>query len=1090
MVHAIRTWVAKNKVRFVRFGVLGPLVIQTRDDQAVALPGKKVRMLLAVMLTGEGRTVSSDRLIDTLWGESPPGNPLGALHTKIWQLRKVLDEAEPTAGSLILSNSHGYSLEVDDGDVDFRRFEEQLIKAQSSNNVRLQVRILGDALAEWRGPALADFAHTDFAGPIITRLEERRLTALEDKADAMLSLGEHQLLVGELGDLLARHPFRERLCAAYIRALYASGRQSEALAAFDGLRGRLDEELGLEPSAELISLRQAVLSRDPDLSPRHSPITTAARQVTNLPASVGALIGRDSATVQVKALIEASRLVTLHGVGGVGKTRLALEVGSSIDEDYPDGVWLVELSTLSNQPKLGGYSIVANSIASVLGVRDGVAAGEGRVTQVERLAESLRTKHTLLIFDNCEHVVEQVAYVSDLLLRAAPGLRILATSREPLGVPGERLWTVPALTIPANTRSIEGSSAAELFVARTSEVAPGFVLDEHTRTSVAEICRRLDGLPFALELAATRVRTLGVNEVAARLGHRFSLLTMGSRGAPVRQQTLRAAIDWSWDLLTNHEQIVLERLAVFSGGCLLTAAEDVCSGGVIERQDVPDLISRLVDRSLVSVIDVAGVRRFRLLESVHAYAEERLSDSGEEPDIRIKHARYYADLAEATAPKLRGPSQRRWLEQTNTESGNFSSALETAAASRDETELAFRIVNALAWHWFLSGRLDEANRGFEMALAVATGPDGFEASSRECEARAWQVGFALRAGKTIHPLDQYGQLPDRICDPIRRATIRWFLGFVRVGYGEQRSAEECVEDALVEFRAQDYSWGTAAALAALAAFGVLRGDLDTVRRRGEESLRLFVDLGDGWGQLQATDALAALAEVHGDYQSSAQLHRQGLRIAETLGLWNEVSNKLSGLGRISLLHGDYTQARELHERSMRLAAEQGYTFGEQFAEIGLGMAERRQGRLSAAEVHLLRWLEWCRQVEGGHGVALILAELGFIAEMRGDIDSALIAHREGYDIARSTGDSRAVALAVEGVACTYSRIGEHKRAALLLGHAESVREASGAPLSQAERSDVERALKRGTTAMGTMFDEIVIRGRGLEAAAVTSLVVD
>ncbi|MCE6998114.1 winged helix-turn-helix domain-containing protein [Saccharothrix sp. S26] len=1056
----------------MRFGILGPLSVWTEDDHVVHVPGVKARTLLATLLAHDGEPVSVDKLADELWGDSPPSNVAGALHTKVWQLRKALEDAEPGAGELVVSRPPGYLLDVPADAVDARRFTALLASAHETTDLRAKAALLGDALAQWRGAVLADFADADFARPVVARLEELRLTALEDRAEVMLGLGEHGLLVGELGDLLARHPLRERLRAAHMRALYGSGRQSEALASFDALRVTLAEELGLEPSAELVALRQAILQQD--LAPTLTPITTAARPLTNLPAPMTPLIGRDAAMAQVRALLDASRLVTLNGIGGVGKTRLALATAAGVADAYPDGVWLAELSTLESQDG------VLELVATVLGVRDEVIGSGPLMALANRLADALRTKQLLLVLDNCEHVVERVADVAEMLLMAAPGVRILATSQEPLGIEGERLWTVPPLTLP----DADGvSTAVDLFVARATAAAPDFVLDESTVDAVHAICRRLDGIPFALELAATRVRALGVHEVAARLQNRFALLTVGRRGAPARQQTLRGAIDWSWDLLSERERVVLRRLSVFSGGSPLIAAEVVCAGDGIDQDEVLDLVARLVDRSLVSAADVAGARRYRLPESVAAYCAERLREAGEGDRVRARHATYYADFAVRVMAHLHGTDQRRWLDLADAEAANFRVALDTSA-HQDRPDLALRMVNALAWYWFLRGRLGEATRAFGAALAV----DGPADPSERAQALAWQAGFSLRAGEPTSELDRHDDLIDRIADPRGRAMTRWFLGFARIGYGDHDSSEKRLDLALREFRALDDRWGTAAALAALATQALLRGDLGATRQYGEESAELFRDLGDGWGQLQAGDALATMAEVRGDYLQAVRLHREGLRIAETLGLWSEVSIKLSGLGRIALLQNDYTHARELHERAMRLAAEQSFTYGEFFAELGLGLGARREGRLDAAEAHLRRWLAWCREVDGDVGEALILAELGFVAEQRGDAVAALATHLEGYSIAKATGDPRSVALALEGLAGALAVGGRHAGGATLLGAAVAAREAAHAPLPASERGDVTRIELALREALGADFETHFARGRALDPVAAHALV--
>lgn len=1060
----------------MRFGILGPLAAWTEDGQTVTVPEFKVRALLADLLVHEGRSVSADRLSYDLWGDRLPRDPSGALQNKVWQLRRSLEDAEPGGRDLVVSRPPGYLLRVDPDAVDARRFQTLITRARETANPRTKAALLADALALWRGAALADLGDEEFARPAIARLEEQRLVALEDRAEVMLDLGEHSLLVGELGDLVAQHPLRERLRAAQMRALYRSGRQSEALETFDELRKLLAGTLGLEPSPELVALRQMILEQDLALDAIPTPITTVAQHLTNLPAALTQLIGRRDAIVQVRALLDASRLVTLNGIGGVGKTSLAVAVAREVTDTYPDGVWLVELAPLDRSADPDAktlYGDVVDLLATVLGVRDETTsaniAGNKPVPLKDRLVDALRTKQLLLVLDNCEHLIEPVAKLSEMLLKAVPGLRILATSREPLGIAGERLWIVPPLLLPDlqerfDRTRLEQFSAAQLFVTRATAAAPGFSLDEDNVDAVRAICQRLDGIPLALELAATRVRALGVHEVAARLEDRFHLLTVGRRGAPPRQQTLRAAISWSWELLTELEQAVLRRLSVHIGGFTLRAAEEVCAGDGVEAAYVMDLVAHLVDRSLVAVTAAAVDSRYRMLESVTAYCAERLHEAGEFERVQYRHIQYYTELAERALPHLRGLDQRRWLHRLDAESANLRKALDATTTRRD-ADLALRLVNALAWYWFLRGRLGEGNRSLAMALTI----EGETSPANRAKAMAWRAGFAMRTGDPTYQLEESDtvlSLFEGINDPHGQAVATWFLGFTQIGFGDQGSCEERVNRALAIFHGLGDRWGIAAALSTRATQAVLRGGLPTIQQDGEQSAALFREIGDGWGQLQATDALAVLAEVKGEYEQASRLHRDGLRIAETLGLWTEVSTKLSGLGRIALLKGNYPQATELHERAMRLAAEQSFTFGEQFAEIGLGLVARRQGNLDAAEAHLRKWLDWCRQLDGDNGVALILAELGFIAEQRGDADAALQLHLEGFAAARATHAHRTIALSLEGLAGAHAAAGNHSRAALLLGAAGTARETAGAPLPHAERSDVDRITRVARDALG------------------------
>ncbi len=545
----------------MRFGVLGPLAVWTDEGAPVAIPGAKVRALLADLLVHAGEPVSADRLIDELWGDTPLANPAGSLQAKVSQLRRALEQAEPGARDLVVSRPPGYLLQVGTGAVDAGRFETLITRARAAGEPAASAALLAEALALWRGPALSDFADDPFAQPVITRLEEQRLTALEEHIEARLVLGEHGELVSELDTLVARHPLRERLRAAHMRALYSAERQAEALDSYQQLRARLDEQLGLDPGPELARLLQAILTHDPALAVRAPP----ARARTNIPAPLSSLVGRTTAVADVRKLLDTGRLVTLVGPGGVGKTRLALETAAQLVDDLADGAWVVELAGRDDPPygdpargdpargDNDTVSCLVEFVAAAVGVRDDAAltvppAGQRREL-TERLPAARRHKKLLLELDNCEQVIEAVAELAELLLRSAPELRILATSREPLGLSGELLWPVPALELPdpaadGDHHAVAHCSAVQLFVQRAAASAD-FALTASNAAAVAAICRRLDGLPLALELAAARVRALPVHELAARLDDRFRLLAVGTRDAPARQQTLRAVVDWS-----------------------------------------------------------------------------------------------------------------------------------------------------------------------------------------------------------------------------------------------------------------------------------------------------------------------------------------------------------------------------------------------------------------------------------------------------------------------------------------------------------------------------------------------------------------
>ncbi|RJL33353.1 BTAD domain-containing putative transcriptional regulator [Bailinhaonella thermotolerans] len=1093
----------------MRFGVLGPLTVWASDGRRVAVPEQKVRAVLADLLANRGRVVSADRLIDDVWGADVPGNPANTLQTKISQLRGALERAEPGGRALVVRRPPGYLLLADD--VDAERFTELTDRARRTGDPAEKAGLLSDALALWRGPAFADFADAEFARAEITRLEERRLTALEDRAEVRLALGEHALLADELAELVAAHPLRERLRAAHMRALYRAGRQAEALDSFTALREALAEDLGLDPGPELAALYREILTQSPALAPVPPP-ARAARPRANLPAALTPLVGREEAVARVRELLAAHRLVTLTGPGGVGKTSLALAAASGLVPAFPDGVWLVELAA-ETPDRTASANAVAEVVAAAAGVRD---AGGGDA--VAGLAGALRERRALLVLDNCEHLVEQAAELTGALLRAAPGLRVLATSREPLAIGGETLEVVPPLPEAA---------AVELFTGLAA--ASGAALGAEDAEAVAAICRRLDGIPLALELAAARVRALGARGVAERLDDRFRLLATARRDAPARQRTLRAVLDWSWEPLAEDERTLLRRLAVFGNGCTLDAAERVCASGDL---DVLEPLSRLVDRSLVVAVPGEDGPRYRLLESVAAYGAERMDEAGETREIARRHAEYYTALAEAADRELYGPGQRRTLAVLDAEVGNLRWAVQ-GCADRGDRDLALRLTNALTWYWYLRGRLAEARRSLETALAIPPSPGDAEGDPRAVrlphgaadEARRPQDGpdavrlpqdgpEAVRpAGDGADAVPPTGDGADAVPptgdgadavpptvdgadavrlsraeadaevrraafavlagegSPVREEALeraglraRWFLGFARSGFGEP--ADDLVGAVLAEARVRDDRWAVAAALSTRATYALYAGDLAALRRYAGESGELFTELGDRWGRLQSTEQLGVLAEIAGDYAEAARLHREGARAAEDLRMWTNVSFALSRLGRVALLTGDLDRSADFHARARDLAAEQSHKPAEQFAETGLALVARRRGDLAAAEAHLLPWLDWNRAHEVHSGAALVLSLLGYIAEDRAEAERAKELHLRSLAHARKTADPRAVALSLEGLAGAESLAGDPALAARLLGTATTLRANAGTPLPPAERADVTRATTRAQQKLG------------------------
>ncbi|GAA1114923.1 AfsR/SARP family transcriptional regulator [Nocardiopsis metallicus] len=1084
----------------MRFGVLGPVAVWTTGGAEVAIPERKVRALLADLVLHRGHPVSADRLVEDVWGaDAHPRSPERALQRKVWALRRALEEAEPGARDLVRFRAPGYLLDVPAEAVDAGRFHDLVASARTEERTRTRADLLAEALDLWRGPALADLADEGFSRPARTRLEEERLAAVEEHAFARLDLGEYRQVTDVLRELITAHPLRERLVAAHMRALYEDGRQADALAAYTALAERLRGELGIDPGPEAAGLHGRILRQEP-LRERHSepakasPAARGPRSGASpgsgplhrpdpgpslgprIPLPLTELLGREEDMRRVRSLLEAARLVTLTGFGGVGKTRLATALAHELDTVPADGARMVEFAAQRTQPGEPASSPVsdpAETLAHALGVRD-----RGGRAPLERLVDALEGQEVLLVLDNCEHVIDPVAELVGALLARLPGLRVLATSREPLGVPGETLHAVGPLPVPpadAAPELIRRSSAVRLFAARAAASAPGFALSDDNAADIALLTRRLDGIPLALELAATRVRTLGLSGVLCRLDDRFRLLATAQRHLPLRQRTLRAIIDWSWDLLDRDERILLRRLAVFSGGWTPEAAEEVCSGGTEEElapEEVLDLLTRLVDRSLVvAADDPRGDRRLHLLESIAEYACQRLHEAGEAEDVEYRHALHYTGLAERARDTLFGVEQEQGLRRLDAEAANLRAALDTYVA-RGAAEPALRLAGAQGWYWYLRGRYREGNRFLARAREIdAPAEPSLLSVATEGAALAFAIltgsedDHAARARAVLGNFDRVvGPAGEDV--PLERARSALMLGIVLQSRGDQELSEDLVNQAQATFRTRADTWGLAASLVAQSSHTLGRGELRRSGQQAQEALDLFEELGDAWGRMFARITLAVLAEVRGDYPAATRLRESALAAAERLELWVEASGAVAGLGRIALLEGDFERADALHGRALEMLRGQGDIANTQYARMGLGLSARRQGRLHEAEAYIREMADWAVRVDWLPGAALALAELGLVDELRGDADLSFELHTQGLTAARGTGDARAVALGLEGIAGARSLSGQDEAAARLLGAAAAARESVGVPLPKAERGDVDRITERVRARLG------------------------
>jgi predicted ATPase/DNA-binding CsgD family transcriptional regulator len=625
----------------------------------------------------------------------------------------------------------------------------------------------------------------------------------------------------------------------------------------------------------------------------------------NLPSELSSFVGREKELAEVRRLLENNRLLTLTGSGGCGKTRLALAAASELVERFEDGVWMVELASLAEP------SLVPQAVAFTLGVRERSGS-----SLTEALSDYLRTRKLLLILDNCEHLIYACAELAEAWLHSCPGLRVLATSREVLGITGEIAWPVPSLSLPdlrrlSDIESLPRYESARLFVERATTVKPNFKLTEQNALAVAHVCYRLDGIPLAIELAAARTKVLSVEEISERLDDSFGLLAAGSRTAMPRQRTLHATMDWSHELLSKKERALFRRLSVFAGGFTLEAAESICAGEQLQRDEVLEVLSQLVDKSMVVALEPDGAARYRLLETIRQYGRERLEEAGEAAHIREQHAGYYLAVAEEAEPELQGEGQVAWLERLETEHDNLRVAM-AWLLERGESEVAARLGWALWLFWGIRTHLAEGRRSMERALSAR----GSVAMSASARARALFVAGMMANYQGDHlsaePLVQESlRLFNELEDKVGTAYALSNAGYVALGKGRYQQAIAVIEKAADLFLEQGEKWGAAIELGFLAVAWRNQGDHERARRLAERALAISREIGERQATTSALYTLAILAQTEGEDERARNLLEEGLRLSAELGNEANVAHCLEGLASMYGAEGKIVRAARL-----------------------------------------------------------------------------------------------------------------------------------------------------------------------------------
>ncbi|MFF0312222.1 BTAD domain-containing putative transcriptional regulator [Streptosporangium sp. NPDC004379] len=1043
----------------MRVGLLGPFEVRNGDGAVVEVPGVRLRALLAVLALEPGRAVTRARLVDWIWGRRPPADEANALQALVSRLRRALPDGA------IEADSGGYRLVVDPDAVDVCRFEHLTGLARAAGPAA-RAELLRSALALWRGTAMADIAprDSDAFDAAVARLEELRVTALGDRVEADLRLGRGPELVSELTGLVAAYPLREGFAAALMRALAEAGRTAEALAVYRRTRERLAEELGADPSAGLSALHVALLRGEPG-----EPGGRTENRGTNLRAELTSFVGRDDDVSAVAALVRGHRLVTLTGPGGSGKTRLATETARTMLAGLPDGAWLVELAPVRADGDLAQAALTA------IGLRDqGLLGGARGGEPADRLAAALRERATLLILDNCEHVIEAAAAFADRLLGECRRLRILATSREPLGIIGEVLWQVGPLASPAEGAdpSEAGSSpAVRLLRDRAGLVRQDIGTGAGTLSAMARICRALDGMPLAIELAAARLRTMSVDQLAHRLDDRFRLLNGGSRTALPRHRTLRAVVDWSWDLLTEAERRVLRRLSVFSGGASLEAAERVCGDGASGGEQVFDLLTALAEKSLL-IAGGDGAPRYRMLDTIGEYAAHRLAEAGEIERAHRAHLAHFTELAETAEPHLRRAGQLEWLAVLRAEHDNIGAALRRAIAAGWAGE-AMRLVTAVGWYWFLSGYRTE---GAELSVAAASLPDEAPGEVPD-EVRAMAYLLVTVFATSGPGRDQY-----RAREWILRAhrlTRRGghsnpLLGFVAPLERMLREPAEFLP-AFEPLIADDDPWVRAQARLTRGRLRLTHGGDETgVDADAGIALAEFRALGERSGISLALAFLADRLAMRGEFARACEHYEEAVVALTEVGAAEDVVGLRARQAQLYWLLGDERACASAMAEAQRCADGIAWPDAYVLAELALSKAQlaRWRGEPDQARRHLAAARATLSE-EGEPDVWLRVRASDLYGYLADDLDEARAHRSEALRAAVETAYPQAIAGVLVGIADLALRRGDHERAARLLAASDAVR---GTPdLSQ---PDVSRIAGEARSRLGgTAFAEAIRDGR-------------
>jgi predicted ATPase len=948
---------------------------------------------------------------------------------------------------VLATRDPGYLLAVAPEKVDAFRFEGLLAQARQlkDTNPDAAASQLRQALDLWRSPPLEEMSELGGVRQEIQRLEHLRLTALEDRIEADLAAGRQAEVIGELESLIAENPLRERLHGQLMVALYGDGRQADALGAYQRIRSVLAEELGLDPGPELQQLHERILRHDRDLVAEPSQPGIRYR---NLPIRISRFVGRTTEIAELRRLLSQRRLITVIGPGGSGKTSLAIEVATQfIDDAESQGteLFFVDLAPVSDEAQ------VAAAIAVALGLRGGPGSASGSLTPPElQIADFLRAqKHLLILMDNCEHVVNAAARITETVLQASAEVRVLATSREPLGLPGEVIWSIPGMATPVElvpTDDLAAFDAIRLFAERAAEARPGFSLDAQTAPLAAEISRRLDGLPLAIELAAARVRTLPLKEITRRLDDRFRLLATSARTAVTRHHTLYAAIDWSYQLLNEPERLLFARSSVFSGSWTVDDAEAVCSDESLRPDHILDLLTQLSDRSLIQP-EPGMQARFRMLESIREFARRQLQESGESTPLGRRHALHFLRMAEACGARPENVALLRAVEDA---ADDVRSSLQWGLRTGSQ-DILLRFAGALGWHW--ATWHDQEGITWMTAILAKVHPDSTAQYGRALLASAYVNSYAPspatkdQAAESITLLEHHGDLS-------HAGQARLILGFIELMLGgDPTFTSHQIDVADAAFAEIDDGWGQAFAALSRFRLHLHTGSVGLGIEAGREALDRFQLLGDPWGVPWTTLWLGIATRMVGDTDEAKRLFGAAIAVSEQLAYVRCYAH--AELAALAALDGDHQLASRHHQSCEQLAPTTGVRDSLAMAANAGGLAARIESDPQAARIMHLRALAIYEELGSDIGKAHTTCCLGYAEQHCGQSSNAERQFRNGLELAERIGRLDTMIIALEGLAAVVASRDAHS-SALLLGVARRIRHDTGIELTLVEGHDTAR----------------------------------